>query len=105
MGKKQSWVSKRLKFGAVLVFIPTWNKDSAPDISRLTEGAFRKLWSKTRGKDEDRFRQVLTMLGDALPPGSHLGVDDVDARGRAAPRGHRERLAGDGVKPPVGAER
>jgi hypothetical protein len=51
MGKRQSWVSKRLIFGRFLNFNPT-----GLNIESLTEGRFRGLWQRTR--DKERHREV-----------------------------------------------
>ena len=60
-GKNQSWVTRRLRFGRFLHFLPSGIKtNSLPE--KLTEGRFRSLWEQTAksSKDEPRFRQVLT---------------------------------------------
>lgn len=59
MGKRQSWVSQRLRFGAFLAFITSGDNPEIPALSGLTERGFRRLWSKTKGDDKARYRQVL----------------------------------------------
>lgn len=61
MGRKQPWVAKRLCFGRFLSFIPSGNKNQI-DTQSLTERAFRNHWSKTKGKEQERFGQVVERL-------------------------------------------
>ncbi len=68
MGKKQAWVSFRLTFGRFLIFITPCYKNPAT-LERLTEGAFRKLYSGTRGTEKERFAHVVAKLEDSLPVG------------------------------------
>lgn len=73
MGKHQTWVSLRLRFGGFLKFMTSGHKD-APNLARLTERHFRRCWSKTKGKEAERFRQVVELLNgcDLLPSYKNL---------------------------------
>lgn len=64
MGQTQSWVSRRLIFGRFLSFMPDRHK-----LTDLTEFRFRSHYSKTKGDEANRFRQVLNVLTDGVPPG------------------------------------
>ncbi len=65
MGKKQSWVSRRLVLGRFLKFMPT-----GINASGLTEGRFRELWKNTTGKESERFEAVLDKLQNGVPQGA-----------------------------------
>lgn len=89
--KGQQWVSRRLIFGRFLDYAHGRNEQTAAET--LTERRFRASWALSRGRDEDRrFAQVVTMLGEAAPPGH---------RNLVRKPGLREAiidLCGDGVK-------
>jgi hypothetical protein len=59
MGKSHAWVSFRLTFGRFLSFTTTGCKTE-----QLTERAFRKLYSGTRGTEQERFAHVAAKLQD-----------------------------------------
>ena len=58
MGKTQQWVAYRLRLGQFLEFTTTGCKTQKPP-ENLTERRFRTCWSKTKGKERERFAQVL----------------------------------------------
>ncbi|MBA4065476.1 MAG: hypothetical protein C0501_17530 [Isosphaera sp.] len=66
MGRRQSWVSKRLVFGRFLAFIPT-----GISAEGLTERRFREHWKQTKkaGGEDARFRAVLDRLQNGIPTG------------------------------------
>ncbi len=70
MGKKQPWVSKRLCFGRFLKFIPTGNNF----LATLTERTFGRHWSKTKGKESERFRQVADLIAGCSLPGNYANM-------------------------------
>lgn len=61
IGRHQTWVSLRLRFGAFLSFMTTGHKTEISTQS-LTERAFRSLWSQTKGKEQERFEKVAELL-------------------------------------------
>jgi DNA-binding transcriptional ArsR family regulator len=68
MGKKQQWVSLRLIFGRFLDFTTTGCNQ--PDcLAGLTERRFRGYWVRTKGREQDRFRQVAETLANGIPQG------------------------------------
>jgi hypothetical protein len=68
MGRNQAWLSRRLVFERFWDFIASGYK-GAPNTERLTERAFRKLYSGTRGTEKERFTHVIAKLEDSLPVG------------------------------------
>jgi transcriptional regulator with XRE-family HTH domain len=69
VGKKKSWVSYRLRFGAFLDFSTLVEKLESARIQTLTEGAFRRIWAKTAGPEKERFAQVAEILRGGVPAG------------------------------------
>jgi hypothetical protein len=67
VGKKQQWVSYRLLFARFL----DYNHGCKTQIpgETLTERRFRASWGKTKGKEPERFRQVVQLLNEDVPPG------------------------------------
>lgn len=64
-GKDQAWVTRRLRFGRFLNFMPNGiNAENLPD--GLTEGRFRGFWEQTKGEINERvrFRMVHDLLAE-----------------------------------------
>jgi hypothetical protein len=64
--KPQSWISRRLRFGAFLNFMPNGiNAENLPN--NLTEGKFRSYWDRTEGSNErQRFADVQRLMAEDL---------------------------------------
>jgi hypothetical protein len=71
IGRTQQWVSLRLIFGRFLSFIAPRNSEGIRT-DRISERAFRKLYSGTRGGKRERFASLLSELKENLPRASQL---------------------------------
>jgi hypothetical protein len=81
VGQSQRWVSYRLTFGRFLSFSTACSNHKAPDMSSLTEGRFRAAYAKTKGKEKERFADVLRSIDtDSHPPGYRRQVDKPGVR-------------------------
>lgn len=110
MGKRQDWVSRRLLYGR---FLKNMSADIFP--SNLTERRFRDYWSRTTGKEAERFAQVLRTLETGIPtgiaachekPGVRAAVmseSDFDQKLRHIEDQYAARRAGGVKRTPVGA--
>jgi hypothetical protein len=66
-GKKQAYISQRLKFGAFLAFIASCNKSQTLPRG-LTEGRFRSYWTRT------------DKAGGELAPAAATGIGIISIR-------------------------
>jgi len=85
--RSQVWVSCRLTFGRFLSFIASSYKRES-----LTEFRFRACWRKTKGKESDRFRQVLSILEGEVPPGYRNLVNKPGIRKAILASGRRHSV-------------
>jgi hypothetical protein len=67
VGKKQAWVSNRLRFGRFIQLYYNCNK-SEKALGNVTEGRFRACWAKTKGNERERFAQAGKLLEGDVPP-------------------------------------
>jgi hypothetical protein len=74
MGKRKSWVSYRLKFGAFLGFSTSGGKHPSW-LMNLTERRFREHWKRTKGREAERFAQVAHALEHGVPHGYEAMID------------------------------
>jgi hypothetical protein len=70
-GASQSYIHKKIVFGAFLEIIPNWNNgENIRWINSLSEGRFRECWEQTdkAASDDIRFHEVADMLSGPPRP-------------------------------------